>query len=63
MPRSVHKTVGDHVSPGAATLVGVFICNVITGVFGLGFAIVGSVAAIVFVIFVSTRGNPQKDPQ
>jgi hypothetical protein len=63
MPRSIHKTVADSVPPFIATSVGIFICNVIVGVFGLGFAILGSVAAIVFVIFVSTRGNPQKDPQ
>jgi hypothetical protein len=63
MAHSISKTLADHVPPVIATLVGIFICNVIVGVFGLGFAILGGIAAIGFVILVSARANPQKDPE
>jgi hypothetical protein len=61
MLRSTFTTVADYVSPVVAALLAALTLFVILGVFGLGLAIFGSLAAIGFVVVVSARGNPQKD--
>jgi hypothetical protein len=63
MPRSIHKAFGGYASALFACLVGAFTFFVIVGVFGLGPAVVGSIAAIALVAVVSARANPQEDPQ
>ena len=61
MLRSTYNILRGNVSVVIATLIAALTLFVILGVFGLGTAILGSIAAIGFVVAVSARGNPQKD--
>ena len=61
MLRSTYNAIAGNVSVVFATLIAALTLFVVLGVFGLGTAIIGSVAAIGFVVAVSARRNPQKD--